>query len=173
MHNPDANAYCRAMLQSYNITDPEEAANVATECTMECHEPCEYGRIDAKISSSLFVAPTAVGNIRYQSYFTDTVHNFSDEDIQQVIMIEMFYEMKQQRVVEKKPRMSLDEFISNIGGCLGVWSGISFLSIIQIFFYAARAIGHCISERKVKQVVQFKPEYPAVSSKTNLEYHIS
>lgn len=126
--------------------------------------------MEAKISNSLFLLPNkisknldAINNVLQQNGATN---NFTKDRIRKLTMLELYYEMKQQRVVEKQPKMSIDDLISNIGGCLGVWSGISFLTLFQTVCYMCRAIGHCMAKRRAKRVKQ-QQEVAAKANQTN------
>jgi hypothetical protein len=143
-------------MQTANLTDEhiEDA-----KCADQCPEPCTYRRIEAKISSSLLVPPNQLSGMRsaINQFFTlnrEEPTNYTEDQIRQLTSIELYYEMKQMRVVEKTPRSTIDELISNIGGCLGVWSGISFLSIFQIVCYTWRALSHKLAKRKAKRALE-------------------
>lgn len=143
----------------YSVDEPlTEEQLRELECPSECPESCSYRSVETKISSSLFLPLNKIGKLhqvinsllaRYGSE-----KNYTETELSQLTMVELFYESDQQRVVEKTPRMSIEELISNVGGCLGVWSGISFLSIFQILYYCwlgiACKLEKCRSARVVK-----------------------
>lgn len=96
-----------------------------------------------------------------------STRNYSTHELKQLTMIELYYEIKQVRVIEKSPRLSIDELISNIGGCLGVWSGISFLSIFQILSYLFRALLYYSKKGRGQRISQ-EQQKPVYTPPNNL-----
>lgn len=54
--------------------------------------------------------------------------------------MDLYHESGEYQVVERVNRVSLDEVVSNIGGALGAWTGISFITIFQAFVYMGYAL---------------------------------
>lgn len=64
---------------------------------------------------------------------------FTVANAQQMALLEMYFESNQLVVMEKIRRMTVDSLISSIGGSLGVWTGISIISVAQALIYLVLA----------------------------------
>lgn len=123
-----------------------------TRCESSCKEPCETDFISIKLTTAQFPAPTKLAsfatflNRAYASADTNQSRNlnFTKEEIEQLILLNIFYESNEYRVIEKVNRASADELVSNIGGVLGVWTGMSMITILQAFLYACRGLEHLL-----------------------------
>lgn len=131
-------------------------------CEDECPEPCDYAVVQAKLSSAaLFPSSKVDESLDFLHRLYSTQDNYDPaksaintrnaEELEQLTMLELYYESKQIKVMERVQRLSIDELISNIGGTLGVWSGLSLLSILQMFVYMLRALIHYIFARRVQR----------------------
>lgn len=105
-----------------------------TRCVEKCKAPCHFDTITTKVSTSQFPAPSKLASFsRYVNHsYEGTVSN---EELKQLMLLEMFYETNEYKVIEKADRVSLDQLISNIGGTLGVWTGLSVIGMFQAFMY--------------------------------------
>jgi hypothetical protein len=123
--------------QSIAMNPNASGANNLYQCYAKCDEACEYEKIDMKLSHAQFPAPTKVR--AFTTYlnrvFNRKGENFTEDETRQLSLFEMYYEMKEHRVIEKVTKTSLEELISNLGGALGVWTGLSMLSFYQMLIY--------------------------------------
>lgn len=87
--------------------------------------------------------------------FRDKGLTFTEEETRQLSFFEMYYEMEEQRVIEKITRSSIDELVGNIGGALGVWTGLSILSIYQCIIYVLKGLCASCVPCRWKRVVRF------------------
>jgi hypothetical protein len=112
------------------------------KCQKECKEECDYDGQDIKLSFAQFPAPAKLQSfVTYLNRaFADRGLNFTKEEAQQLILFEMYHELRQTIVIEKVNRVALFELISNIGGALGVWTGLSILSLYQCFVYCMKGV---------------------------------
>lgn len=96
-----------------------------------------------RVSTTIFPTPVKVPafTIYLNRAFSESGLKFTEAETRQLSLFEMYYEIGEQRVIEKITRTSVDELISNIGGALGVWTGLSILSIYQCAIYVVR--GSC------------------------------
>ncbi len=67
------------------------------------------------------------------------------------VILEICREFVIFQVVERHPRMTLDQLISNIGGQLGVWAGISILTLSQFVIYIISGLFTDPKKKKKKQ----------------------
>jgi hypothetical protein len=139
-------------LYQNSTVDPNliEAGHLYDSCCMQCGEACEYEKIDTKLSHAQFPAPTKVH--AFTTYLNRVFNrkglNFTDDETRQLSLFEMYYEMKEHRVIEKVTKTSIEELISNLGGALGVWTGLSMLSFYQMLIYVLK--GFCSGKRASK-----------------------
>jgi Amiloride-sensitive sodium channel len=125
-----------------------------------CPEQCNYERLEAKVSASRFVHPKKAKTMAkyFNRVFAETRDNWTnmtEDEVKELILMELYYDNMQSRVIERMTRLSIDEFISNIGGCVGVWTGISLITIIQLLFYIVKGFvdlcsRSCRKEQRVK-----------------------
>lgn len=60
-------------------------------------------------------------------------------------MFEMFYETLEYQVVTKTEKSTIGQVISNVGGALGVWTGLSLLSIFQAVVYLSTCVSKIVA----------------------------
>lgn len=104
-------------------------------CSYECPLECDSIKYDVTSSITKFTRE----NLLNLAKLTDNeslrhlVSNFSKEFIQDyVIGFNVYYEDLSYTYISQTPKMELSEFISNIGGILGLFIGISFLSLAEL-----------------------------------------
>jgi hypothetical protein len=75
------------------------------------------------------------GNISQKVKSNVGLFNFStyEEVNKHFIVLYIYYKNLNYKLISQKPKTEMFNFISNIGGLLGVFLGISFLSFIEIF----------------------------------------
>lgn len=136
-------------------------------CVTQCTEPCEYDTLSAKISNAQFPSPRKLASLT--TYFSRAMgQEFTEDVVAELTLLEIYYETNQIKVVEKTERTSIDELISNIGGTLGVWMGISLVSVFQALVYILYAIDRLLiqaggwTRRRLEQrratVVSLRPQ---------------
>lgn len=105
-----------------------------TQCYADCPDACESTSVSTTVSRAGFPAPNKAGS--FQTYLTRAANG---SDFQNLTLVEIYFESTQYRVVTKMTRTTVDELISDIGGSLGVWTGISIVTIFQAVVYIAYA----------------------------------
>ena len=65
----------------------------------------------------------------------------------------VYYDALEYTLISEKPQTLLVDLVSNIGGLLGIFIGISFLSILEIFEFLFELIYSQFSDEKLKNVV--------------------
>lgn len=65
----------------------------------------------------------------------------------------VYYDVLEYTLISEKPQTLLVDLVSNIGGLLGIFIGISFLSILEIFEFLFELIYSQFSDEKLKNVV--------------------
>jgi len=102
------------------------------KCPEYC--PLECDSEDYIINSYNELFPVA-GNISAISKADIGLYNFStyEEVNKHFIVLYIYYNKLSYKFVSQNPKTEMFNFISNIGGLLGVFLGVSFLSFIEIF----------------------------------------
>jgi len=107
-----------------------------TECLPLC--PLECNRQEFKLSTSLLNYPhlsevesllqNPIIKSKYENIYNVTVSQLRES----VVSVAIYYEDLSYTVVSKEPKMNFLDLISNIGGIMGIFLGISFLSFLEI-----------------------------------------
>ena len=107
-----------------------------TECLPFC--PLECNRQEFKLSTSFLNYPhlSEVESLLQNPIVKSKFENISNVTVNQlresVVSIAIYYEDLSYTVVSKEPKMNFLDLISNIGGIMGIFLGISFLSFLEI-----------------------------------------
>ncbi len=99
------------------------------KCSQYCPLECESMNYIVNTYNEQF--PLA-GNISKKDNFP-AEYNTYEEIKKHYIEIFVYYNDLKYTVISEEPKAELFNFISNIGGILGLFLGISFLSFIEIF----------------------------------------
>jgi dimeric dUTPase (all-alpha-NTP-PPase superfamily) len=102
------------------------------KCFKYC--PLECDSMNYLINSYFELLPDS-GNISLNPKSDYGLHNFStyEEVNKHFIVLYIYYKNLNYKFISQNPKTEMFNFISNIGGLLGVFLGISFLSFIEIF----------------------------------------
>lgn len=144
MVGPPFRRVSRGTSNSFQANQSREGVMQAIhKCMAGCAEECEYDNLDIKVSTATFPAPTKLQ--AFATYlsraYANAGLNFTEDTTRQLIFFEMFYELKEIRVIERMTRTTIAELVSNIGGALGVWTGLSILSVYQCAVYVVKGLG--------------------------------
>lgn len=105
-----------------------------TKCFAECMEPCNYDVVSTKISRAKFPAESKIES--FTLYMNRALGNlYKASGVKHVSLLEIYFESNQMVIMERIRRISVNTLISNIGGSLGVWTGLSIISIVQALVY--------------------------------------
>lgn len=119
------------------------------KCKMGCNESCDWQSISSVVSSTLFPAPNKVDKLR--EILNSNGRNFSSEAVKRLALVEIYYGSLFIRYTERMERATVNELISNIGGALGAWAGISLITIYQAFIYLAMGCTNMLAARRARQ----------------------
>lgn len=93
--------------------------NLPDECFSSCPEECD---------SIVFRT--------YQSYLGRvnlTFLNFTESDRENIVLVHIYYPRLGYTVIEQSSKMDIFNFISSVGGILGLFTGLSFFTFVEIF----------------------------------------
>lgn len=120
-------------------------------CIASCGDECEYRNIDAKISQTAFPATPKVAAFTTYLNRAFPASSWNREDANQLIYLEMFYKTVEYRVITKMEKTTIGTFISNLGGALSVWTGLSLLSLLQAAVYVGEFLFALMKKRLVNR----------------------
>ena len=101
--------------------------SIDSSCLSSCPLECESIQYDLSISSSNY--PSIYQYDVYQSTLGGMTY---DELKERSIALNIFYSNLNYLQISESPKTSLNDLMSNVGGTLGLYIGISFLSLIEI-----------------------------------------
>lgn len=112
--------------------------NLDEECLRKCPLECDSMSFNTRLSSSTF--PTkylfdALGNVLFQ--------NASFDDVKKrVLELKIYYSKLSYLSLTESPKTSIIDLFSNIGGTLGLYVGVSLLSLVEIVEILVEVLVH-------------------------------
>ncbi|CAF0969101.1 unnamed protein product [Brachionus calyciflorus] len=96
------------------------------ECFHKCPNECKKINFNKKLTSSSIDKKKYEMNPLNQVIYSDHFQSLQ-------VVVNVFYEDMDYQLIEEYPAMSLEELIADIGGSLGLFIGISLLSVAELF----------------------------------------
>ena len=129
----------------------ETKIDFAGDCN--CHSPCEDTRYPVTISQSQFPSQSSIASfwqtvlddhsqkdsLKAYHYYRDLRNeNISVEELKSwthnyFLRLNVYVNSKTVSVREQIPMITLADLMSQIGGCLGLWLGISIVTVVEFF----------------------------------------
>ena len=164
--------------QTKFLRNIETKIDFAGECN--CHSPCEDTRYPIHISQSQFPSQSSIQSFwqrileenpdkdkmkAYQYYQKLRAQNTSTEELKSwtyrhFLRLNVYANSVTVSVREQIPMITLVDLMSQIGGCLGLWLGISIVTVVEffdlgfklswIFFWRLRHAGRQKGEKSVR-----------------------
>ena len=104
------------------------------ECLDSCPTECEYVTYDTTISSSQYPTKTYKTILSYKINNSEIFNSAKDELARtSILALNVFYRSDMFKTIKEKPSIEGEIFVSNIGGALGLFLGISVLSLVELF----------------------------------------
>ena len=144
------NETCPTLFDSLNASDYRQKYYDEPEndmlCSKSCRDECEYLNYDTVVSNSLFpsskYSQVIIANENISKNFDD---NNNDNNIDSsssmpdydtiksgVVAASVYYSAEMYNRIREKPSTEFEVFVSNLGGNLGLFLGISLLSFIEL-----------------------------------------
>ena len=101
----------------------EYHGSIFNYCAEKCKHPCHYWEYYPTVTLTKFPSTSILSKWLNRS----NLHNY--------ILLEVFYERLEYTTVKHLYSMSPQQFISNLGGQLGLWVGGSILTLTQIIMF--------------------------------------
>ena len=124
------------------------------DCYSSCPLECKSSIYETKISSAIYPTQWHVKKMNeYQSFFnltsvfnrTDITHEFVEKS---TALVNVFYGSMEYTLIEQSPSFSFDFLLANIGGNLGLFTGMSALSVVELFEIIISALILVLCSRK-------------------------
>ncbi|XP_020604471.1 amiloride-sensitive sodium channel subunit alpha-like [Orbicella faveolata] len=102
-------------------------------CSKSCPPPCR--EITLKLSTSYSLWPTKAYEAFYMAELKKRTKEVdgSDNFRANVLKVDIFFEELNYEVISEEPSYELANFVSDLGGSLGLWIGMSVLSFAELF----------------------------------------
>ena len=109
-------------------------SDFSLNCSNYCPLECESINYSVRMSFADYPNPRYANEAVLNSPMKSQISNNTTYDIlkKSMVSINVFYSDLKYTSVSQIPKLSLEDLISNIGGILGLFIGISFLSFIEI-----------------------------------------
>lgn len=140
-------------------------ANVDNKCYQKCPKECEFVKYDLTVSSALFPTETYVKMLMYNENVTNNFdleyQNFEDEyqkALSSILSVKIYFKSDLVKIVREKPLISTEAFIANIGGTLGLFLGLSLISILEFIEFLVEICiiyVHSIIQKRKNKVHNF------------------
>jgi hypothetical protein len=135
-------AWCGAKVSA---TKKEFYVKENDECLNRCPLECESVSYRTTVSSSQFPTVTYSEVLAYNENVSDYFSSAKGESQQgmvrsSVLSVNVFYKTDLYQKISEKPSVKIFEFVSNIGGVVGVFLGISLLSFVEVFELVCESI---------------------------------
>ena len=101
---------------------------MSEECLKLCPLECDSVKYDVSMSSLDFPSKFVFDIYKNFGLFNGTFESFK----QNLLQVNIFYPSLTYTKISESPKMSITDLLSNLGGTLGLYIGISFLSLIEI-----------------------------------------
>ena len=126
-----------------NAIKAEETLN---ECVRECREPCKRRRVQ----STLYVSESTVWRRREVLRNQLNSTQLTNATIDETITISLSYPSFVYKRMETTPKITVEGFLSSIGGAMGVWAGMSIITLIETCSLLLRLLASAMAKIRFK-----------------------
>ena len=184
----DSNDYCFkfsvdfdlfvARLECISEKALEFASSSSVKASCRCEEPCEMYQYDVTISQSRWPGRLYISDM-YTKYvmkhenaanltaYQQLLQEFQDvnrsSDFRQLVYenfarLNVYFQNTNLHEISQKPSYSFGNLWSNIGGTIGLWAGLSVITVIEVTFFLIRLCYLCYKNRKYKKSAKVVPQ---------------
>ena len=144
----------KAFLEFYSQVD------IQAKCGPQCPLECKSQKFDLTISSYNYPTPAYANQlVNYSNILDRFVTNVSEVTYdylkEHILAVDIFYGDMKYLSIEELEKMSFIDLISGVGGTLGLFIGMSFLSFFEIIDVLIEAFIYLIGKKRVKNRVIF------------------
>jgi hypothetical protein len=135
-----------------------ENASLIEEDFKKCPLECNTILNDISTSFIEYPAPGYLKDLKrhpiVRSKFNDQMNNVSDKQIKlSVTSFALYYQDFKYSVLSEVPLFSVISLVSNIGGTLGLFLGMSLLSSLEVFELFIEVLFHITNRRLAKNII--------------------
>ncbi len=105
------------------------------ECTPKCHPPCHQLYVDQKVTTGVFPSPIQRENLLSITRSLPGLAHVTEDQLDSFAVLDLYYDDANYRVKEHHERITVDSLISKIGGSMGIWAGMSLVTVVQLLVY--------------------------------------
>jgi hypothetical protein len=134
--------------------------NIVNICEKQCPLECDTIRYDVSTSFSKFSNEKLVELYKFISEYNNTYYQFNplfikltSKDFDDFIILSIYYTESGYTSISQLPKMDFFDLISNIGGNLGLFIGVSFLSFAEIIEFIIEVVYILFERNRSKRVL--------------------
>ena len=144
---------CETEEEKSCVRSADKRASTSTECTEKCPLPCKETLYTHSNHSLPFTSLTA------RKVLNDT-------SIQEnLLKVNIYYERRDMEVIEEEMYYKLENLLSDIGGQLGLFNGVSYISFVEFLLMIAFIVQALLRPSRSKEIAM-------VESQTQTEFQI-
>ena len=123
--------YTQSDMECYLKTFYASTANIDTLCSQECPLECDY------VTYELTASSLSYPNKHFFEEMKNVSKEYENMSIDELkgshLALNIFYPNKEYTEISESPKTNFVDLISNLGGALGIFLGLSVFSFIEIF----------------------------------------
>ena len=146
--------YCDGQAQSKFFSQDVKAI-CGDSCPLECDTITYVSTLSGTIFPSEAYATSLNNNKKVQARFGNRNNMTIDELRKNLVSVFVYYDDLIYKAYTEKEKMNVADLVSNIGGTIGLFLGLSFLSFMEIFdvmFHICLFLYHSYSKKRVSNV---------------------
>ena len=110
-------------------------------CSKECPLECDSVKYDLSISFTKLIVERVVSLANELGGIVNPKFKMlTEKDSQDLVFVNVFYKDLDYTSISQLPKMDFFDLVSNIGGNLGLFIGVSFLSFAEIIEFIIEAV---------------------------------
>jgi len=124
--------YAQCLKEAYNkIIKEEFKAKVLRECPAEC-DSVSYSKV---VTSGEYGTPAEIQSVLNRSgYLRERARERREDEVRNAVLyLRVFFEELRYTRVTEIPKISVADFVASIGGTIGLFLGMSFISSFELF----------------------------------------
>lgn len=136
----------------------EKASDEVAECVKKCPESCNQVTYDTRLSYGAAISEAFIRGIDLPGINSSVAGNLNNEKQleffrKNLVSLDIFYEELSYDSIEQKETIKYTSLISDIGGTLGLFLGLSFLTVFEFLdLFVVLIWSACTRSNRVKSI---------------------